>query len=243
MKRRSIVYSTSKLSALSGLAAKLKKEGIDARVNKAHNCVDIFENGSLVPSEQQYVRQDGVIDSYRCRYEYVGQGKGDYIQKTYPISEKNYTFDNPYIKKVSGDNIQMFIEAILQAYESGSMKTVSTIEGRLNSQNYDEVVETLNSCTPKDIIDLYHDVCDPITSATNIYADNSTDFTEEEQQLIEGQCDEAWDNYGDEYSIEDLAQVVWEHVEWLQNDLEDVSGNITKQSVIQYAEQYISDNF
>ena len=243
MKRHSIIYAASKFSALAGLAAKLKKEGIDARVNKAHNCVDIFENGSLVPSEQQYVRQDGVVDSYRCRYEYVGRGKGDYIQKTYPISQKNYTFDNPYIKKVSGSNIQMFIDSILQAYESGSMRAVSTIEGRLNSHTYEEVAETLKSCTPKDIIDLYHDVCDPITSATNIYADHSTSFTEEEQELIESQCYEAWDNYRDDCSIEELAQVVWEHVEWLQNELEDVSGNITKQSVMQYAEQYISDNF
>lgn len=243
MKRRSIVYSASKLSALSGLAAKLQKEGIDARVNKAHNCVDIFENGSLVPSEQQYVRQDGVIDSYRCRYEYVGQGKGDYIQKTYPVSEKNYTFDNPYIKKVSGTNIQMFVDAILEAYQTGSMKTVSIIQGRLNSYTYDEVAETLKYCTPQDIIDLYNDVCGPITSATKILADDTHAFTEEEQELIEGQCDEAWDNYRDEYTVEELAQVVWEHVEWLQNDLEDVSGNINKQSVIQYAEEYISNNF
>ena len=147
------------------------------------------------------------------------------------------------IEGSSGTKIDMYIDSILKAYENGSMRTKSTIQGRLNSYSYDDVLQTLNSCAPEDIIDLYRDVCDPTIPASSYSNNHSYSFTEEERELIESQCYEAWENYGNDCTIEELAQIVWEHVEWLQNDLEDVSGNITKQSVIQYAEQYISDNF
>ena len=101
----------------------------------------------------------------------------------------------------------------------------------------------MNSCVPEDIIDLYRDVCDP-TIPTSRYSNNhSYSFTEEEKELIESQCYEAWENYGNDSTIEELAEIVWEHVEWLQNDLEDVSGNMTRESVMQYADQYIWSNF
>ena len=147
------------------------------------------------------------------------------------------------IQGSSGTKIDMYIDSILKAYENGSMRTKSTIQGRLDSYSYDDILQTLNSCAPEDIIDLYRDVCDP-TILTSRYSNNhSYSFTEEEKELIESQCYEAWENYGDDSTIEELAEIVWEHVEWLQNDLEDVSGNMTRESVMQYADQYIWSNF
>lgn len=84
-----------------------------------------------------------------------------------------------------------------------------------------------------------HFIKKPVTASSNI----STEFTTEEKDLIESQCYEAYDNYGDEYSADELAQIVWEHVEWLQEELEDISGNINAESVKQYAEDYIYNNF
>lgn len=81
-------------------------------------------------------------------------------------------------------------------------------------------------------------------ASTQIHA-SSNGFTEAEIELIESQCDEAYENYQDDYSTSELAEVVWEHVEWLQDELdpEDLSGNLFKQSVIKYAEDYIDATF
>lgn len=78
-----------------------------------------------------------------------------------------------------------------------------------------------------------------IVSATSV----SPDFTQEERDLIESMCYESWVNYKDERNVKELARIAWDHVEWLMEDVEDVSGNVNRESVIEYAEKYIHDNF
>ena len=71
-------------------------ESAEARINREHHCVDVYVDGKLV--EQRYASHNGKNPSVRVRYEYVGQGKGDYKQVKYPVSETDYTDSDPYIK-------------------------------------------------------------------------------------------------------------------------------------------------
>lgn len=49
---------------------------------------------------QVYPRIDEEYDSFGYKYEYVGEGNGDYIKKKYPRKRNSYTSDEPYRKEV-----------------------------------------------------------------------------------------------------------------------------------------------
>ena len=74
---------------------------------------------------------------------------------------------------------------------------------------------------------------------------STTQLTDDEKELIQGQCWEAYDNYLDEYSVKDMAEIVWEHVEWMKEEDDELdlsSGNLTRAKVIRYAKEYIENN-
>lgn len=159
MKR--LITCASRRTALNNLCDNLKRQGLEAKVNYDHNCVDIYESGNhLVPSKQAYVLENGTIESYRCRYEYVGEGNGDYIQRKYPIKEKNFTEDSSYVKDVSSSNISDFINVICMCYYSGLTKFTYPIKNMLGldedkSYDTDMIEDYLNSSYSGDVIKLY----------------------------------------------------------------------------------------
>lgn len=113
-----------------------------------------------MPSKQAYVLENGTVASCRCRYEYVGQGNGDYIQHKYPIKEKNFTENLLYIKDVSSSNISNLIDVICMCYDSNLSEFTYVIKDMLGldkaqSSTADEIRQHLESSYSKDIIDLY----------------------------------------------------------------------------------------
>lgn len=151
------IYSTTERSALKQLCEQMKAQQINAKVNYKHNCIDVFEESTLVPSKQVYVRQDGTVGSYRCRYEYVGPGKGDYVQKKYPIKETNYTIDEPYVKDVKSTNIQTFISRICECYDTGISRLCAEIRKTLRTERCttEKLEQLLNSSDSQTVLLLY----------------------------------------------------------------------------------------
>lgn len=162
MKR--LITCASRRTALNNLCNNLKSQGLDAKVNYDHNCVDIYESSDhLVPSKQAYVLENGTIESYRCRYEYVGEGKGDYIQRKYPIKEKNFTENSLYVKDVASSNISDLIHVICMCYYTGSTKFTYPIKNMLGldeNEYYstDVIEDRLNSSYSRDVIKLYQEL-------------------------------------------------------------------------------------
>jgi len=83
-----------------------------------------------------------------------------------------------------------------------------------------------------------------------IVAATNNKLTEYEMDLIEGQCAQALEEYSDEEDVNRLADIVWEHVEWLIEDRiadgdpqeGDISGNVNKRTVKQFAKKWFTDN-
>lgn len=83
-----------------------------------------------------------------------------------------------------------------------------------------------------------------------IVAATNNKLTQYEMDLIEGQCEQALEEYSDEEDVNELADIVWEHVEWLIEDrIEDgdpeegdISGNVNKRTVKQFAKKWFNDN-
>ena len=75
-------------------------------------------------------------------------------------------------------------------------------------------------------------------------------LTQYEMDLIEGQCEQTLEAYSDEADVNELADIVWEHVEWLIEDMiadgdpeeGDISGNVNKRTVKQFAKKWFNDN-
>lgn len=161
---KKLITCSSRRTALNNLCSNLKAQGIDAQVNPDHNCVDIYESSDhLVPSKQAYVLENGTIESYRCRYEYVGEGNGDYIQHIYPIKEKNFTENHPYVKNVSSSNISDIIQTICLCYASGLTDFTYPIKNMLGldkNEYYstDIIEDRLNSSYSRDVIKLYQEL-------------------------------------------------------------------------------------
>ena len=67
--------------------------------NDETSCVDVVFNGNVV--SQHYLRRDGTFKDSRVKYQYVGDGNGDYIKTLQKYDRPNYTRHKALIKDVS----------------------------------------------------------------------------------------------------------------------------------------------
>lgn len=100
MKRyiKAAIGSYSKI--LKTIEKKLRSQNRNAYVNKSDSCVDVFDDkGNVI--EQHYPVQVDDVESSRGKFQYVGEGNGDYICTQVKYAKKRYTDENHRVKKVS----------------------------------------------------------------------------------------------------------------------------------------------
>ena len=89
--------------AMQKLKKQLESEGVVCKINKDHNCIDIFdENNFLV--KQMYPKETEGVPRERFYYEKVGEGKGDYRRLSRVVTERRYQDIDPYVKFISYTN-------------------------------------------------------------------------------------------------------------------------------------------
>lgn len=100
---RSDIFSATKRDALKSIQNTLISQGSNCKINRSHNCVDVFDdNGNII--EQVYPKLSGTRPGSRVRYQYVGQGNGDFIQFTQAVNESDYDPDDTYVKYIRTTN-------------------------------------------------------------------------------------------------------------------------------------------
>ena len=101
--RTTSIECDSQFSALAQIRDAAMSEGLTAKVNKLHHCVDIFDDdGKII--EQRYAEEIGKSAKTSHRYNYVGPGNGDYERIDYKTQRRDYTSEDPYIKYISYTN-------------------------------------------------------------------------------------------------------------------------------------------
>lgn len=89
--------------ALQAICDGLKSEGLDARVNVGHRCVDVFDSNGKI-REQRYPCPSGTRPSTRGKFVYVGPGLGDYVLTQVSYDKKEYSPDGGLVKYIERTN-------------------------------------------------------------------------------------------------------------------------------------------
>lgn len=92
-----------RIDALKRLQSKLESEGVNCKIHKDHNCLDVFDESGLLV-RQIYPRENGTKEVTRSYYEYVGPMKGDYKRLTRTVNQRQYTDADPYMKFIAYTN-------------------------------------------------------------------------------------------------------------------------------------------
>lgn len=103
LKRVITCDSKSYSSVLKRIRDDLLSEGKDARINKNHKCVDVFDGDDEIV-EQHYPEETSPTSSRRGKFVKVGPGLGDYILTKVNYNKRNYTYKDHLVKYVNKTN-------------------------------------------------------------------------------------------------------------------------------------------